>query len=134
MIINSLLTKGLMITRVVSIVFFLKCQMNFIKCLIPSRITIESLKMYLIVSSPFYIPYHFYSLVKQCVSDMNILLNTLALINPVGYIEYGTPIKTDFFILIFTMHMSIRISVCSLFCPCHPYICISPHFSPSHIL
>ena len=73
-------------------------------------------------------------MVKYRVSDMNLLLDTLALINPVGYIEDVTPIKTDFFILIFTMHMSIRISVCSLFCPCHPYICISPHFSPSHIL
>ena len=53
MILNYLLTKGLMVTRAVFLVSCLKFQNIFIECLVPSGITIESLWMYLIISSPF---------------------------------------------------------------------------------
>ena len=43
---------------------------------------------------------------------MNLLLTTLAPINYIGYVEYGNPTKSDYFVLLLLVRESIRLSVC----------------------
>ena len=68
--------------------------------------------MYLIISSPFVSLNHFYLLIIYWDSGMNLLLTTLAPINYIGYVEYGNPTKSDYFVLLLLVRESIRLSVC----------------------
>ena len=53
--------------------------------------------MYLIISSRFCSPDHFYPLVKGWVNGPNILLDTLVLITPVGSVKDGDQRKVTFY-------------------------------------
>ena len=55
----------------------------------------------------------------------NILLNTLVSITPVGFVEDWIPRDSNLFVLLLILGESILPSVCPIFFPCPPSICLS---------